>query len=1143
MIKDKSNEIALNNCKYCGNKIKEEQVEQIFLEKESVCELCGAKLKKKHFEMVQDSNIELPLRRLARQMRIFTYRRIYEILYTPEFTKNLMRGQKELKKSQCECLANNLRKSLIDQPISNDWLNDAIVNPEDFFEYYNEYVKNVLSDNKYYKAEYFETFQIFFQDIFGLMSGKLKISNFRENNQVEIIEILKKYYGFPSNYNQGTFEYYFTLISTKYFYFKIKMAKITKVPNKQYTEKLVSSLIAEIYDDIKKGKILHIFPKKIGKFIKREFKRLRELSWNQIYRESFLDYCQWLIKTILELSNMKNNLSDLLGIKREIVESLVSTEIFKEDERFSVNFKGILVIVISRIIFRNLNSLTVLTETLKNKIAYYLMSEISNKERLNREYLENLNQNQIKNFDNIYQKFRLELISDKIYAESFKKYLHWFIEIIQQIGIGGHSVSNLSHFGRILTDELKKLDQLTLGEDNLPEEESEQQGYFEEEKEIIFKNFIIGGSETQEDLEELINKEEEKILTDPLNEFIPEVICHILIDEIKEKIKINNDDFDKYVLFAKNNNINVDLILQNLFEKSKISKLLQQAKIKNNASTFTQAERCVQIISLALLKCNNYDELFKELSKLTKLTHATIWSQIKKYIPILKILNPGIDIKKLLPRSKEISYGLLKKKVENLSQAMTGTVGTLIKPKDEREWLIMAKNKHRKSQIPIVVKCNRCEDKLNSRYNYINRGRWNCDCTKTLYESELTYDFNRLKKEIEELGKDLTGVKGTLLRPQNEDEYNKLRIEQNKSPTQLKIKVRCNKCGKIWETMVTSLIHHGNWCGRCTDSRVYSYEDIIELMKSVTLNVIGVEGILMRPKNQEDFKKLSNVYIPSQVPLVIKCGNCGNELNYITQYLKAGFFPCTCINLKYETILSWYFYKMIGVRFNHTSLSSIIPAYTGKLEYDGYIELLVDENYINIGGSKVFLEPYYVIYKSNNPLITEISISRTFKYRPNEINTFIEDFENDIFKERDIISVDLSYGYLDFIFKNNKIRLLNSQLYDSKYFLTIKDIFKIAFEFNGRQHYEFPNAFHKKIEEFLEQVINDLLKKKLSIENNIFLIIFPYWINLKMDNPIKIQGYINETFHSKLSIDLSFLPQYDHNNPDFGQYRLDHFEF
>jgi len=368
-----------------------------------------------------------------------------------------------------------------------------------------------------------------------------------------------------------------------------------------------------------------------------------------------------------------------------------------------------------------------------------------------------------------------------------------------------------------------------------------------------------------------------------------------------------------------------------------------------------------------------------------------------------------------------------------------------------------------------------------------------------------------------------------------------MRIEQSKSPTQLEVKVRCNKCGKEWEPTVTSLIHHKNWCGRCTDSRVYSFDDTVELVKFITLNVTGVEGILKKPKNQKQFKELCKIYYPSQVPLIIECGNCGNELNYITQYLKAGFFPCPCINLKYETILSWYFYKMIGIRFNHTSLSNVIPTYSGRLEYDGFNKLLVENNSINLDGYEVFLESNYIIQESNHPFLAEISVSRSFNYSQHE--SFIEGYKNNIFEEGDKISIDLSFGYLELIYNNDKIILYRSQLYENGYSLSIMDIFKIAFEFNGRQHYEFPNAFHKKIKEFLKQIINDLLKKKLSIENNIFLIIFPYWINLKMDNPNIIQGYITKAFYSKLGIDLSFLPQYDHNNPDFGQYRLDHFEF
>ncbi len=147
-----------------------------------------------------------------------------------------------------------------------------------------------------------------------------------------------------------------------------------------------------------------------------------------------------------------------------------------------------------------------------------------------------------------------------------------------------------------------------------------------------------------------------------------------------------------------------------------------------------------------------------------------------------------------------------------------------------------------------------------------------------------------------------------------------------------------------------------------------------------------------------------------------------------------------------------------------------------------------------------------------------------------------------MFTEGDKISIELSFGYLEFIFKDKKLNLFNAQLFDNRSLLFIEDIFEIAFEFNGRQHYEFPNAFHKKIEGFLKQTINDLRKRKLSLENNVFLIIFPYWIDLKMDHPKRIQNYIVETFYSKIGIDLSILPQYDHSNPSFGQYRLDHFE-
>jgi hypothetical protein len=52
----------------------------------------------------------------------------------------------------------------------------------------------------------------------------------------------------------------------------------------------------------------------------------------------------------------------------------------------------------------------------------------------------------------------------------------------------------------------------------------------------------------------------------------------------------------------------------------------------------------------------------------------------------------------------------------------------------------------------------------------------------------------------------------------------------------------------------------------------------------------------------------------------------------------------------------------------------------------------------------------------------------------------------------------------------------------------------LAFEYNGEQHYSFPNAFHQNIEEYEAQVFRDKLKKKLCRQHGIMLIEIPYTI-------------------------------------------------
>lgn len=54
-----------------------------------------------------------------------------------------------------------------------------------------------------------------------------------------------------------------------------------------------------------------------------------------------------------------------------------------------------------------------------------------------------------------------------------------------------------------------------------------------------------------------------------------------------------------------------------------------------------------------------------------------------------------------------------------------------------------------------------------------------------------------------------------------------------------------------------------------------------------------------------------------------------------------------------------------------------------------------------------------------------------------------------------------------------------------------------AFEYNGRQHYEFPNSFHKTREEFDRQVERDALKAETCREMGIDLVVIPYNLSIE----------------------------------------------
>ena len=91
---------------------------------------------------------------------------------------------------------------------------------------------------------------------------------------------------------------------------------------------------------------------------------------------------------------------------------------------------------------------------------------------------------------------------------------------------------------------------------------------------------------------------------------------------------------------------------------------------------------------------------------------------------------------------------------------------------------------------------------------------------------------------------------------------------------------------------------------------------------------------------------------------------------------------------------------------------------------------------------------------------------------------------------------------------------------------------RLAFEYNGPQHYIFPNHIHGFLKEgrkrFEHQQLVDEFKRLFCLKNHIILIEFPHYIDENMNHPKKIQKYIIKQFLNKTRIELNEIPQFNH---------------
>lgn len=64
---------------------------------------------------------------------------------------------------------------------------------------------------------------------------------------------------------------------------------------------------------------------------------------------------------------------------------------------------------------------------------------------------------------------------------------------------------------------------------------------------------------------------------------------------------------------------------------------------------------------------------------------------------------------------------------------------------------------------------------------------------------------------------------------------------------------------------------------------------------------------------------------------------------------------------------------------------------------------------------------------------------------------------------------------------------------------------RLAFEYNGEQHYVYPNKFHRSPDEFLDYKRRDLIKRLLCDQHGVYLLVIPYTVPV-----VSLRSYIQE---------------------------------
>lgn len=161
---------------------------------------------------------------------------------------------------------------------------------------------------------------------------------------------------------------------------------------------------------------------------------------------------------------------------------------------------------------------------------------------------------------------------------------------------------------------------------------------------------------------------------------------------------MNHNRFAEYIRYIEEKNVDSERILRKMLSNQILSEIIKEVGVIDHSKSQYHINRCLQVISLALIKCKNYDTLLEELLILIDLKRDTLVRTIVKYITYLgEIYN--IDVNHWLPKEVHAPYTFLE-----IKSYIEKKGWKLLSPRNQNEFNDLKKNV-KGGDIPLIVHC------------------------------------------------------------------------------------------------------------------------------------------------------------------------------------------------------------------------------------------------------------------------------------------------------------------------------------------------------------------------------------------------------------------------------------------------------